>query len=160
MKIFGSFILLCASICSCYFYERSEKSKLSSASEICSFIRYIKAQIEYFSTPVVKIFSSYSERTPLIDDLSCKQFKNAQKSLGKEDYKLILDFFSSLGKGLKDEELSLCSYTIEALEKSIDKQKKDLPNKIKVFRAMVLTGQIVQDGKSAEGIDYLMEKIV
>lgn len=27
---------------------------------------------------------------------------------------------------------------------------------LKVFRAMVLTGQIVQDGKSAEGVDYLM----
>lgn len=138
MKIAGALLILCASICSCVFYEKTEKSKISSANEICNFIKHIRAQIEYFSTPISKIFSSYDEKTPLIKDLCDKSFSGSKRLLEKGDYKLVFDFFSSLGKGLKDEELSLCSYTIDELQKSIDKKEKDYPDKIKVFRAMAL----------------------
>ncbi len=138
MKIIGALLILCASICSCVFYEKNEKSKISSAIKACDFIKYIKTQIEYFSTPINKIIASYEDKSPLIEDLSTKSFSVAKRLLDRGDFKLVFDFFSSLGKGLKDEELSLCSYTIEELQKCIEKKEKDYPDKIKVFRAMAL----------------------
>lgn len=138
MKILGAFLILIASICSCVIYEKNEKCKISSAKEICEFIRYIRSQIEHFSTPINKIFASYTEKSVLVDHLCKKELDLAKKSLEKDDFKTVSDFFNSLGKGLKDDEASLCSYSIETLENSISKKEKDYPNKIKVFRAMAL----------------------
>lgn len=138
MKILGSLFILIASISSCVVYERSEKSKISSTKEICELIRYIKSQIEYFSTPISKIFASYAEKSPLLSELCEKRLDLAKKSLDKDDFKTVSEFFTTLGKGLRDEELALCSYTLETLENSIAKKEKDYPDKIKVFRAMAL----------------------
>ncbi|MBQ3040874.1 MAG: stage III sporulation protein AB [Clostridia bacterium] len=135
IKIIGSILILCASVCACAFYERAEKAKIASLQECCDFIKHIRAQIEYFSTPVDKIFSSYDKKTELIDALISKDAKNYFE---KEDYPVINEFFASVGRQLKDEELSSCSYTISELEKRLEKRRQDYPNKIKVFRAMAL----------------------
>lgn len=134
MKFFGSILILCACVVTCVLYERSEKQKLSYLSSVCDFIKNIKAQIEYFSSPTEKIFSSYEPKTDLIADLITK--KDVSMYFEAEDCRIVEDFFNSLGKGMKDEELCLCSYTISELEKRIEKKRIDYPNKIKVFRAM------------------------
>ena len=138
MKILGAILILTASIFACTVYEKSEKSKIASAKQICAFIKYIKAQIEYFSTPVGKIFASYGEKTPLIERVCEKDFNMVKKLLDKDDFKLVFEFFEGLGKGLRVEEAALCSYTIKELEENIAKKEKDYPDKIKVFRAMAL----------------------
>ena len=138
MKILGAILILFSSIFSCTVYEKSEKSKIASTKQVCAFIKYIKAQIEYFSTPVGKIFASYNEKSPLVERLCEKEFSLAKKMLDKDDFKLVFEFFGELGKGLKNEETAMCAYTIEALEGSITKKEKEYPDKIKVFRAMAL----------------------
>ena len=138
MKIIGSLLIVCASFFSCFVYEKREKKKITSALEICDFIKYIKSQIEFFSLPIDKIFSSYESKDGVINDIISKNTDELSKALTKEDYITVLHFFDSLGKGLKNEELSLCEYSLEKLQQSIDKKQRDYPNKIKVFRAMSL----------------------
>lgn len=138
MKIIGTILILFASVCACVLYERKEKQKISSAIEACDFIKYIRAQIEYFSCPIDKIFNSYEPKGTLIEALISGKHEEASRLLSKEDFKIINTFFLSLGKGLKNEELSLCSYSLSELERSIEKKKSEYPSKVKVFRAMAL----------------------
>ena len=138
MKLFGSILILSACICACYFYEKREKNKLDSLCIACDFILHIKSQIEYFSLPLEKIFNSYSNKCEITENLSKNQFKNIQTSFEKDDFRIICDFFKSLGKGYKNQEISLCSYTLEELGKNLKKEKAEYPNKIKVFRVMTL----------------------
>ena len=86
--------------------------------------------------PIDKIHRSYDQKSELCDALIAN--KGMEIYFEKEDIPLISEFFSSLGKGMKSEEIALCSYTIEELEKRIEKRKADYPNKIKVFRATTL----------------------
>lgn len=136
IKLIGAVMILCACACACAFYEKGEKNKIFHLASCYDYIRYIKTQIEYFSMPIDTIHSSYEPKSELCDALIANE--GIDKLFEKEDATLISGFFSSLGKGMKNEELSLCSYTIEELEKRIERKKSDYPNKIKVFRATAL----------------------
>ncbi len=138
IKILGCILILCASICSCILYEKAEKSKLQNIKEMCEFIKYIRTQIEYFSAPLDKIYSSYEHSSELIDKISANELSSIKEYFEKDDFKIISSLFYSLGKGLKSEQLALCSYSITELEESYKKKEADFPNKIKVFRAMAL----------------------
>ncbi|MBO5374222.1 MAG: hypothetical protein J6A54_02080 [Clostridia bacterium] len=138
IKILGSILILCSAVYACAYYERTEKSKLNCLTEVCDFIKHIKAKIEYFSMPLDKIYGSYENHTEITKLLSSSKLDSAKSLLDKEDYKIVDSFFSSLGKGLKSEQLALCSYTTTQIEEIIKKKSTDLPNKIKVFRAIAL----------------------
>ena len=137
MKIIGGIFILCASIYVSYLYEKQQKSKLTYLSKIVDFICYVKSQIEHFSTPYNKIIDEYTTDENL-KALIFSGFKEYLDVLSLEDKKAIKSFFSSISKGFVAEELSLCEYTISTLQHSIEKIKKENPNKIKVFRSMVL----------------------
>lgn len=138
IKIIGATFILCASVCSCYFYERKQKARLQELISVYEFIKYIKTQIEHFSTPIKKIYSSYESESESVEVIKNGDYKTLGSLLEKDEYKLIYEFFSRLGAGLKGEELSLCGYTLEELEAILKKRREDYPNKIKVFRAMAL----------------------
>lgn len=138
IKLLGCILILCASICACVFYEKKEKAKLISVKEIISFVEHIRSQIEYFSYPLDKIFSSYEEHSFVTTSISKNEVDSIKEYLDKEDFNLISSLFSSLGKGLKKDQLSLCSYSVERLRDSYRKKEEDFPKKIKVFRAMAL----------------------
>lgn len=138
IKILGSILILFASIYACIAYEKREKSKLSALNTTIEFIKHIKAQIEYFSTPINKIFATYEHSSEVTKKLAKKDINDSQSDFDKESFKVVSNFFSSLGRGVKSEQLSLCTYTINELEKISEKNMADYPNKIKVFRAMAL----------------------
>lgn len=138
IKILGCVLILSASICACIFYERAEKAKLCALKELCDFIKHIRSQIEYFSAPLDKIYASYEKRGEIISLLVSDGVESIKELLNKADFEIAYSFFSSLGKGVKSEQIALCSYTIGELDSSYEEKKAELPNKIKVFRAMAL----------------------
>lgn len=141
IKILGAILILSASICACVFYEKRQKEQLSSIIECNDLIQFIKSQIEYFSTPIEKIFNLYSKESShsaVTKSIIENRLESIKDLFDMEDFSLINEFFSTLGMGVKTEQLALCSYTIEELEKAIKKKKAELPEKIKVFRAMAL----------------------
>lgn len=133
MKIFGCILILISSICCAFFYEKSLNNKIKIYEEIIDFIKYAKNQIEYFSTPVDKIFTSYESKQ--ITDLL--KNKSVTPSFSDESEK-INEFFSLLGKGYKKEELQLCDYYISYFEDIYTKKLYEQPTKVKIFRAMSL----------------------
>ena len=75
MKIFGCLLILISSVSCAYFYEKSLKNKILILGEIIDFIKYAKNQIEYFSTPIDKIFT----------DFECKYINETIKSRRAEN---------------------------------------------------------------------------
>ena len=138
IKILGCILILSASICACVFYESSEKSKLNAIKEINDFIKHIRSQIEYFCTPLDKIYTEFEHKTEIISCLANKGALAIKDYLDATDFELINTLFSELGKSVKSEQIALCSYTSKELEESFEKKKSELPNKIKAFRAIAL----------------------
>lgn len=133
MKIFGCILILISSVTCAYFYEKSLKIKMLKYAEIIDFIKYTKSQIEYFSTPIDKIFTSFDAKH-ITEILSSKK---APRSFGK-DARVINEYFNSIGKGYKKEQIDLSNYHINYFQDEFTKLSYELPSKIKVFRAMSL----------------------
>ena len=133
MKIFGCILILISSVSCTYFYENGQKTKLLRYAEIIEFMKFAKYQIEYFSTKIDKIFTEFDAKY-IGEILSSKR---VPKSFGK-DSTALNEYFSSLGKGYKKEQLDLSSYYINYFQDAYTKISHELPNKIKIFRAMSL----------------------
>ncbi len=143
LKLIGSILILCASVSACYFYEKNEKRKIYLCERYCELIKFIKSQIQYFSTPIDKILSSYKTQLALNEEefseyIELSKLKECLRWSDKEEKTILEPFFLSLGKGQKAEEISLCSYTVTELEKITEKKKADYRNKIKSFRAIAM----------------------
>ena len=138
MKIAGAIFILCASVASSYFYEKREKEKIKKANKLAEFIRYIRAQISYFSLPVDMIFKAYKSDDTLTGDIISGKLSSLDSFFDKDTSDVIKDFFSSLGNGYKDEQLALCDFTMSAIEDFTDKMNKEFSGKVRVFRSMAI----------------------
>lgn len=138
MKIAGAIFILCASVASSYFYEKREKEKIKKANKLSEFIRYIRAQISYFSLPADKIFKAYKTDDSLIENIISGNLSTLDFFFCKDMSNDIKDFFSSLGNGYKDEQLALCDFTLSKTEDFINKMNKEFPGKVRIFRSMAL----------------------
>ena len=138
MKTAGAIFILCASVASSYFYEKREKEKIKKANKLAEFIRYIRAQISYFSLPVDMIFKAYKSDDTLTGDIISGKLSSLDSFFDKDTADVIKDFFSSLGNGYKDEQLALCDFTMSAIEDFTDKMNKEFSGKVRVFRSMAI----------------------
>ena len=138
MKIAGAIFILCASVASSYFYEKREKEKIKKANKLAEFIRYIRAQISYFSLPVDMIFKAYKSDDTLTEDIISGKLSSLDSFFDKDTADVIKGFFSSLGNGYKDEQLALCDFTMSAIEDFTDKMNKEFSGKVRVFRSMAI----------------------
>ena len=129
---------MCGCITLSYYYEKREKNKLMQLSNMRDFILHIRTKIDYFLTPLHIIYSEYTN--PFIKILINDNFNNLDLYFEKDASPLIKEFFSSVGKGLKDEEIALCDYTLSKLELIYENNEKELKNKIKVFRTLAIFG--------------------
>jgi hypothetical protein len=138
MKYIGSVMILCACIFISYIYESKEKERLECLKQMHSFISYIQVKIDYFLTPHKKLISEYD--STLIQNLYKNNFENLDKYFDKEIKTLLKNFFSSLGHGLKDEEIKLCEYTLLKLDEKISLLENEIGNKVKVARTLTIFG--------------------
>ena len=129
---------MCGCVALSYFYEKNQKNKIKYLIKMRDFVMYVRTKIELFLTPRSKLFVEYNDdciKSVLNDDKD-----NLSRYFDKRDSEYICAFLESLGKGMKDEELSLCDYTISRLSDSIEKSESELKNKIKVFRTLAIFG--------------------
>lgn len=138
IKYIGAILIMCGCITLSYYYEKREKNKLMQLSNMRDFILHIRTKIDYFLTPLHIIYSEYTN--PFIKILINDNFNNLDLYFEKDASPLIKEFFSSVGKGLKDEEIALCDYTLSKLELIYENNEKELKNKIKVFRTLAIFG--------------------
>ena len=135
MKLIGAALIIISSFVTSYYYDKSLKNKIKICEELKAFIIYIRAEIEYYTNPINVIFEKYSEKNEVISLLI--EGKN-EKFLSNEFDAKILDFFNSIGKGYKKEQLAMCDYSITLIDDSLNKLKSEYPSKTRVFRSIIL----------------------
>lgn len=135
MKIIGGLFILLSSIISSYAYEKSLKQEISRLSEIEKFLTHIKVQIEYFSSSLPDIYSSFGEKTDYI--LSAIENKSVS-GVPKDIKDKINHCLNTLGSGYKKEQLAILNLTVEEVNRTLNYVKENLPNKLKATRATSL----------------------
>ena len=118
-------------------YEKKIKKTICAYEELITFIRFISTQIEYFSYPLTQIYEKYEDKSELINGIISQQ-KLPPHIFSEVITKSLHDFFSTIGKGYKKEQIKLCEYTISQLDSTLEEVKKASPQKIKVFRSISL----------------------
>ncbi len=137
MKILGSILILFSAIFSSYYYEKGLKRKIKNCEEIIDFISHIKVEIEYFSNPLNIIYEKYDKKSDVIFFL-IEGINTKTRIVDKVTDEKIFDFFNSIGKGFKKEQIAICDHTIEILNNALSRLVDESPKKIKVFRSISL----------------------
>ncbi|MBQ7760708.1 MAG: stage III sporulation protein AB [Clostridia bacterium] len=136
IKILGCVLILIASVVSGYYFEWSFKEKIQFLENVVGLLNYIKKQIEFFSTPIKEIYSSYPDKSKHITDLIDGDLDDLRRKY--KDLDFIFNYFQQAGKGYKSEQLKLCDYTINEAQACLNKLKEELPKKVKVIRSISL----------------------
>lgn len=135
MKIFGGALIILASVFSSYCYEKSLKEKINKLGDVINFLAYIGRQIDYFSSPLKKIFNDYENKT---DTVNCLIENKTVYGLDGDITLKINSCFSSLGEVYKREQLTVINYTLCEVQEKLKMMENSKSDKIKVFRAISL----------------------
>ncbi len=122
IRIFGAALISLCGIYASAMLNRGVKSTCDEAAALVELVRFVRSQIECFACPIPKIF----ERCPR--ELLCRcGYAGDKAKKPKELYEsfcfsdaecahIMESFFSQIGKGYRDEQLSLCEYFEKQLE--------------------------------------------
>ena len=125
-----------------------EKRKIAVLAEFSSFVKFVGENIERFKTPLPDILAEYTPAEPKISEFitqakSCgikKSWENCSDMLGfsAESEKIAKKFVYSIGKGYTDEEVELCKYTSDSIDKILVKLKSDMADRVKMYYSLPL----------------------
>ena len=133
MKLFGSVLIIIASITISYYYEKQQREKILLLKSVLNFIDYIKDQISYFSRPIDEIYQKYKYQNESLyglihGEISFPFSKNILDELR--------DCFSGLGQGYKEEEIKKLEYVSKKVSEEALILEKELAQRVRVFRAI------------------------
>ena len=135
MKIIGAILIFLVSIIVSSNYEKRKKQEIVDLKAMVSLLQFIKNQIEYFSLPISEILAKYSTDNECVKEFVDTGYLSfSDKNIQDE----LIKCFTQLGKGFKEEQISLLNYNIELTNKTIKSNEESNPQKIKVYRAMSL----------------------
>ncbi|MBQ3589217.1 MAG: stage III sporulation protein AB [Clostridia bacterium] len=138
MKLIGGLLIICASICASFFYEKKQRNIINNQEALIDFLSYISSQIEYFAKPINEIFYTYKTKNDFIEN-SIKDKESLDLSLIDASIQQdVYNFFNELGKGYKKEEIALCSYTKNVISACTEKLKLEYSKKCRVYRSLSL----------------------
>jgi hypothetical protein len=139
VKMIGCSMILAASALRIFNFRTREQEAISNLRDYVKLIDHVRLQIGYFSHPLGKILKTYG--SPLgetIDEIQSVLQDN--HLLHTEEIHALLEWASSIGNGYKNEQLNLCIYTKEKMERYLSVREKDYPAKAKTNSALTLLG--------------------
>ncbi len=149
LKILGSAILVFAAVGGASKLSALAQSRVEQIAAFLSLLRYIKAQVAYFKTPVNEIYLSFEnsvlEKCGFISALRengmISALENTSENLyiEKAERELLYLFACELGGSFKEEQVKSCDYYIESLQLIYTEQKAELPRKKKLYKTVFLT---------------------
>ena len=137
MKIIGSFLIIISSVISSYYYDKTLKDNIKNLGSLINLISRIRTKIEYYSISIDEILKDCKNENSWIDSV-IKGEKYNTKFLDKNLINDIENFFMTIGKGYKKEQLSLCDYILKSLTKYLDSMKTEFSKKSKIYRTLSL----------------------
>ena len=138
MKFIGSALIIIASICASFFYEKKLKAEIHSLNEAIDFILYVKTQILYYSKPINEIYKDYNKTSLFLQEILESKEKATLTNFNKESKEKLTSFLSTIGKGFKSEQISLCEDTITYLNEQLTRLEAEYSKKTKAYRSISL----------------------
>jgi hypothetical protein len=146
VKIIGAVILLVTSVYYGQVKITAERIRIKKLSAARDMVKFIGEKIEHFSSPIPEILSeyrnSYLESIGYLEVIRTYGLSKTTDILGTSqkgtEYILIKQFVDSIGKGYKDDEVSLCKYTHLKLTECEEKLSSALKDKEKLYRTIPL----------------------
>ena len=147
LRIAGALMIAFSGAFAAYSLNKSAKDTLRQTEYFISLVRFLRAQIECFSMSVPRAL----ERVPDEILAGCSFLgKERPKSLSEliggcqvTDQAVMRDMSrlaDDIGKGYREEQLTLCDYCLSLLEAQRSRIAGQLPLKIKVNSALSLAG--------------------
>ena len=134
--------------CSGAFATMSLKRERHSVRQLAGFVallRYVKWQIDAFSTPIPQMLSQCEPRVlrdcgikgaPLDfgEALAC-----AELSLPPTAKRCLFEFSAQLGGSYREEQLRLCEHYVARLQTALDKAREELPKRERLALVLPLS---------------------
>lgn len=140
--IVGSVLLFAASAAVSVSYAASSRKRIADTDALIDLVRHIRVHIEYFLTPLDRIYSDFSS-----DALGSCGFSEVLKKRGlteairsgkantsKKTSEILLKFSESLGEGYRNDQLDLCDLCISSLTEQLSHEREEYAKKSDLYR--------------------------
>ena len=146
LKYIGLAVLFFISVYIGQIISGTYKNSVKQLEAFIHYIKYIKSQVEYYSTSYPDIFNKYTnvtlEQCGFISRLRDSDWNTAIEgtafSFDNNIKEILCNFGIELGKKMKDDEINNCDYTIEQLRIHYNTLKSELPKKNKLCTSLSL----------------------
>ena len=149
LKLLGVCAIALSGLLGAYFLNSDAKERVRRIDGLIALVRHIKTEIECFALPIPKIL----ERCPRELLLSCGYCRGSSPANMQELFEGTAVFDGSartslealcqgLGRGYREEQLSLCESCERALEERRRQLSSSLASKIKMNSALCLGGAL------------------
>ena len=140
--IAGSLLLLGSAAFFSYDKIRTVRTQVRHLEEWIRFLLYTENHIRAFRTPLPEIVSSFRRDTdtPFAAVLMERGLADAldETALPGGAGKILSEYIDKAGGNYEAEELRLCRYTIDALERIQNTARRELQEKTKLYRTLPL----------------------
>lgn len=143
-KIAGAIILLCAAVGYGFVKIREERRRIAEAEALAELVKYIRDNILHYMKPLPEIFASYA--SPLLEENGflpdCREkgigaaWERAVFHLPDKLNRTMTDFAYSVGGGYREDELSLCGYTLDVIGEAVKTMRNEQDGKEKLYRTI------------------------
>lgn len=151
MFILGVILLLCVVGLLCVEIARFEKKRVDELDGFLLFLRHVRGQVSSFSASLPDILQGFScealEKVGFLSHLedgfsfALEETKD-KLALKEEELVPLYQFAKGFGKSYKEDQLSLCDYTIAELEKLVSTVHADAPKRKKLAYTLVVSGSL------------------
>lgn len=147
LRIMGAALVALSGVSAAYFLNSGAKRTLRQTESFISLVRFLRSQIECFSMSVPRAL----ERCPreilvgcgYLGDTPPRSVGELVDGCGEADGAVMREMrrlADDIGKGYREEQLTLCDYCLSLLEQQRSRISGQLPLKIKVNSALSLAG--------------------
>lgn len=144
LKLFGCLLILSSGALAAITAARHEQKRLSVLDGWIDLIFYIRTQIDCYLMPLNDILAG-ADRELLRACMAGESvvglntmLQNSQFYLSSETRRLLSAFVREIGSSYREEQVKRCDYYLSALRSIREKQKEDLPARVRVCVALCL----------------------
>ncbi len=130
--------------------RRGEERRLREGEGFLQLLRYIRAQIACFATPLPEIYAAFENEALAACGFlavlreggieaalaACRDSLHAEKA----ERKTLLEAARELGGGYREQQLATCDYYIGALEELCRTRRAEYPGRLRLGRTLIFCG--------------------
>jgi len=150
LKTAGLILIIIGSLGGSLWNASYQKQRLYINESILDFIIYIKHRIHFFHESLDEVYSSYEneylQKRGFLTAITDTGFNRALTQSGidecfdKKTVSVLRNFGKKLGKTGIEEQIANCNSCIEQLQFSLEKLRKETPERIKMYSSLSIIG--------------------